>query len=79
MKPENSLTLSQRDADKPHIIEEEFGNYRIKAGRLHGNFVARAFPNRASRGQGMREGGKSDAGKRGQTYPYPAKQSSSMH
>ena len=53
MKPENSLTLSQRDADKPHIIEEEFGNYRIKAGRLHGNFVARAFPNRASRGQGL--------------------------
>lgn len=35
------------------IIEEEFGKYRIRAGRLSGNFVARAFPKISSNSQGL--------------------------
>ncbi|MBT8417406.1 MAG: hypothetical protein KJO42_08185 [Silicimonas sp.] len=35
------------------IVEDEFGNYRIRAGRLSGNFVARAFPKTGSRSQGL--------------------------
>ena len=53
MKSGNRLSPSRHGAEQPQIIEEEFGNYHIKAGRLSGNFVARAFPNRASRGQGL--------------------------
>ena len=39
--------------DGSSIIEEEFGNYRIKAGRLRGGFVARAFPKISSNTQGL--------------------------
>lgn len=35
------------------IIEDQFGNYRIRAGRLSGNFVARAFPKAGSNSQGL--------------------------
>lgn len=40
-------------AGPPTIVEDEFGNYRIKAGRLSGNFVARAFPKGVSKTQGL--------------------------
>lgn len=53
MKAGNSVELPRQRADEAHIVEEEFGNYRIKAGRLGGDFVARAFPNRESRSQGL--------------------------
>lgn len=39
--------------DITSIIEDEFGNYRIRAGRLSGNFVARAFPKPGSNSQGL--------------------------
>lgn len=35
------------------IIELEFGKYRIRAGRLSGDFVARAFPKSDARSQGL--------------------------
>lgn len=41
------------DVVVPAIVEDEFGHYRIRAGRLSGNFVARAFPNSSSSGQGL--------------------------
>jgi hypothetical protein len=53
MKAGSSVALSRQRADTPHIVEEDFGNYRIKAGWLGGDFVARAFPNRESRSQGL--------------------------
>ena len=53
MKSRNGRSPRRHSVDMPIIIEEEYGNYRIKAGRLSGDFVARAFPNRASRGQGL--------------------------
>lgn len=31
------------------IIEDEFGNYKIRAGRLNGEFVARAFPKQSAK------------------------------
>ena len=34
----------RRVSDVSAVVEEEFGNYRIKAGRLSGVYVARAFP-----------------------------------
>lgn len=35
------------------IVEEEYGNYLIKAGRLSGAFVARAFPKPSVKTQGL--------------------------
>ncbi len=35
------------------IVEDEFGNYKIRAGRLNGVFVARAFPRHSARSQGL--------------------------
>lgn len=35
------------------ILEDEFGNYKIRAGQLNGEFVARAFPKRTARSQGL--------------------------
>ncbi|WP_103764529.1 hypothetical protein [Roseovarius confluentis] len=35
------------------IIEDEFGHYRIRAGRLNGDFIARAFPKSSSNSQGL--------------------------
>lgn len=41
------------NAERSPIVEDEFGNYRIRAGRLSGNFVARAFPKSSSKSKGM--------------------------
>ncbi len=35
------------------IVEDEFGNYKIRAGQLNGEFVARAFPKHSARSQGL--------------------------
>jgi len=35
------------------IVEDEFGNYKIRAGQLNGEFVARAFPRHSARSQGL--------------------------
>ncbi len=35
------------------IVEDEFGNYKIRAGKLNGDFVARAFPKHSARNQGL--------------------------
>ena len=35
------------------ILEDEFGNYKIRAGQLNGDFVARAFPKHSARSQGL--------------------------
>lgn len=39
--------------DASSIVEDEFGKYKIRAGRLSGNFVARAFPKAGSNGHGV--------------------------
>ena len=35
------------------ILEEVYGNYKIRAGQLNGEFVARAFPKHSARSQGL--------------------------
>ena len=35
------------------ILEAEYGNYKIRAGQLNGEFVARAFPKHSARSQGL--------------------------
>ena len=35
------------------IVEDEFGNYKIRAGQLNGVFVARAFPKHSAKSQGL--------------------------
>lgn len=35
------------------IVEDEFGNYKIRAGQLNGVFVARAFPRHSAKSQGL--------------------------
>ncbi len=35
------------------IVEDEFGNYKIRAGQLNGEFVARAFPKHSTKSQGL--------------------------
>ena len=35
------------------IVEDEFGNYKIRAGQLNGEFVARAFPKHSAKSQGL--------------------------
>ena len=35
------------------IVEDDFGNYKIRAGQLNGVFVARAFPKHSARNQGL--------------------------
>lgn len=35
------------------IVEDEFGNYKIRAGQLSGEFVARAFPKHSAKSQGL--------------------------
>ncbi|MEM8975189.1 MAG: hypothetical protein AAGD43_24270 [Pseudomonadota bacterium] len=44
---------SARFASVGGIVEDEFGNYKIRAGRLNGVFVARAFPRHSARSQGL--------------------------
>ena len=43
----------QKTAVASEIVQEEYGNYWIKAGRLSGNFVARAFPKNNANCQGL--------------------------
>ena len=43
----------KREADVAGIVEEDFGKYRIKAGRLSGTYVARAFPMPPAKAQGV--------------------------
>jgi hypothetical protein len=52
-KSGGSSKSSKTETNLPKIVEEEFGKYRIKAGRLSGNFVARAFPKIGSNRQGL--------------------------
>jgi len=35
------------------IVEDTFGNYKIRAGQLNGEFVARAFPKHSAKSQGL--------------------------
>jgi len=35
------------------ILEEVYGNYKIRAGQLNGEFIARAFPRHSARSQGL--------------------------
>ncbi|MEO1537940.1 MAG: hypothetical protein AAFR73_09440 [Pseudomonadota bacterium] len=35
------------------IVEAEYGNYKIRAGQLNGEFVARAFPKHSAKSQGL--------------------------
>jgi hypothetical protein len=42
-----------RAADAATIVEDAFGNYLIRAGRLNGDFIARAFPATGSKSQGL--------------------------
>lgn len=35
------------------IVQDEFGNYKIRAGQLNGAFVARAFPKHSAKSQGL--------------------------
>lgn len=43
----------KKGADVQGIVEEDHGRYRIKAGRLKGAFVARAFPKPPTKAQGV--------------------------
>ena len=52
-KPRAASKAHGTETDLGKIIEEEFGRYRIRAGRLSGNFVARAFPKLGSNSQGL--------------------------
>lgn len=42
-----------KPADAATVVEDAFGNYLIRAGRLNGDFIARAFPATGSRSQGL--------------------------
>lgn len=46
-------SASKTRVDAASIVEDEYGNYRIKAGRLSGNFVARAFPKSVNDNKGL--------------------------
>jgi hypothetical protein len=48
----NTKTRATGIGDSP-IVEDEFGNYKIRAGQLNGVFVARAFPKHSARSQGL--------------------------
>ena len=45
--------VKKKGADVAGIVEEEYGNYQIKAGRLSGTYIARAFPKPPAKAQGM--------------------------
>lgn len=51
--PAGGSTSKGNGTDVSSIVEDEFGNYRIRAGRLSGNFIARAFPKPGSNSQGL--------------------------
>lgn len=42
-----------KTSDAATIVEDAFGNYLIRAGRLNGDFIARAFPAMGSKSQGL--------------------------
>ena len=56
-----SSAKSKKNKPKTHaagigsapIVEGEFGNYKIRAGQLNGEFVARAFPKHSAMSQGL--------------------------
>lgn len=52
-KPKPRPAHQVRRADVVGIVEADHDKYRIKAGQLGGVFVARAFPNTATRAQGL--------------------------
>lgn len=45
--------IKKTTADVSGVIEEDHAKYQIKAGRLGGTFVARAFPKKSARVQGV--------------------------
>ena len=53
LKTGGDLKVQADGVDASSILEEEFGNYWIKAGRLSGNCIARAFPKRGAKSRGM--------------------------
>lgn len=55
--------VSKTTADVSDIVEEDHAKYRIKAGRLGGTFVARAFPKQSARAQGVIAEAKGDSEK----------------
>lgn len=52
-KSARDLKAGGKAKDVGPVLEEEFGNYRIKAGRLNGSCIARAFPKAAANSQGL--------------------------
>lgn len=55
--------VKKTSADVSGIIEEEHAKYQIKAGRLGGTFVARAFPKQSAKAQGVIAEAKGDSEK----------------
>ncbi len=52
-KVEKSQKIRAAGIGAGPIVEDEFGNYRIRAGQLNGEFVARAFPKHSAKSQGL--------------------------
>ena len=52
-RSEKSLAAKKAWTGPSSIVAEEFGNYSIRAGKLSGKFVARAFPKRVANKQGL--------------------------
>lgn len=51
----------KKGADVAGIVEEDYGKYQIKAGRLSGTYIARAFPKASAKAQGMIAEAKGDS------------------
>ena len=51
--PKKSPTAKKSGTGVTAIVAEEFGNYSIRAGKLNGVIVARAFPRQAAKSQGL--------------------------
>ena len=52
-KAQKSRTIRAAGIGAGPIIDDEFGNYKIRAGQLNGEFVARAFPKHSAKSQGL--------------------------
>ena len=52
-KAQKSRTIRAAGIGAGPIVEDEFGNYKIRAGQLNGDFVARAFPKHSAKSQGL--------------------------
>ncbi len=50
---QTALSVQTKKVDASDIVEDEFGNYRIRAAWLNGKFVARAFPRLETGAQGL--------------------------